>query len=515
MMRREVAMVGCIVLVGCAHSDSAAPPDDEPVNGNPTVDAAAAVAVYVSSSLGTDGANGTITHPVHTLAAAIALAKAQNLPVHACAEGYTEAVTLADGVSMYGYLDCKHDWLQGTINATIAAPTSPAVIASSITLPTRFAGFDVRAPDFDASTSANAPASASIAVSVRDSTNLTFTSVLAHAGKGAQGADGTAALANTAAYGPGLPSFDQFDPCAGIPKPLFCTNSAFVPTASASAGGTVACTIGTGNPGGATGAPRIYRNGSVVTSIAKSIAGAPGAGPSAGAGGIVVSGAGRDGMPGGPGAAGIDGANGQWLLTAEGYAVGNGVAGTAGVAGSGGGGGAAADILFTATGVPDTVATAGYMETAIAASGGAGGCAGQAGTPGTGGGASIAALVVRSTVTFEQGRLESSAGGRAGRGALGSAGTGGEPAGAGFTRGAVLISGGGGKGGDGGRGGVSGHGAPGPSIALAYTGARPSLTQTNLAPGKAGEGQPALTGLAGTGSLPAATGVSEAEHQIP
>jgi hypothetical protein len=132
--------------------------------------------------------------------------------------------------------------------------------------------------------------------------------------------------------------------------------------------------------------------------------------------------------------------------------------------------------------------------------------------------------VIDSIVTFERARIESSDGGRAGKGNLGTPGIAGGKGGKGITYpgpGMFMnyqITGRGGDGGSGGSGGASGHGAPGPSLALAYSKTRPTTTETVLAPGPAGAGQPLLKrtvgGTVGDKVLPAVVGVSAAEHQI-
>ncbi|MDB4943822.1 MAG: virulence associated protein [Labilithrix sp.] len=532
-MRKGIITVGCLLVAGCGafsgESDppAATPPGDAPTNNGqtpsdnatnvPPVGGTAVAGVYVSASLGLDGATGSAAHPLKKLADAIALAKAQNLPVNACAETYAEAVTLVDGVSMFGYLDCTKEWVRGAANAKIVSPTSPAMTAASITLPTRIAGFDVQAPDLDALAAADAPAS--IALSVRDSKNLTFSAFVARAGKGAPGANGAAAATNAATFSAPGNARDQYAPCAGLLKPTFCTNAGVGPNTSSAPGGTATCALGgAGGAGGVSGAPRIFLDGGMI--LNPSIPpqdGQAGGGAAPGAGGTN----GGNGANGGDGTPGLNGANGQWLLTADGFAVGNGTAGAGGSPGAGGGGGGATTVFWDAAGNVSAQPGSGYYITASGAGGGAGGCAGQAGTPGTGGGASIAAFVVRSAVTFEQSRLESAAGGRAGKGTLGTIGTPGQAGLVGLTRKklsgtppalmTIHITGDGGTGGSGGSGGASGHGAPGPSIALAYSGDRPTLTGTDLAPGPAGEGQPELTNPS---TVPAIAGISEAEHHI-
>lgn len=171
--------------------------------------------------------------------------------------------------------------------------------------------------------------------------------------------------------------------------------------------------------------------------------------------------------------------------------------------------------MFGSNGLSNIPPNNTYYATASGGGGGGGGCGGQPGTPATGGGASIGALVVKSAVSFERARIESSNGGRAGLGNLGTAGIPGGNGGLGTSHG-VPTTGKGGDGGSGGDGGASGHGAPGPSIAIAYT-EKPVMAEVDLAPGRAGDGQPELkqpTSPTTARTLPAITGESKAEHVI-
>jgi hypothetical protein len=300
-----------------------------------------------------------------------------------------------------------------------------------------------------------------------------------------------------------------------IPLPV-CQFSRTVPGRP---GGATTCAIApNGGAGGAGGDPRWYSGATESSGSPYELRGRPTtATPATAAGGANTNpngfGFGTNGANGSAGADGPDGANGTWALSAAGFVRGNGTAGGGAEPGQGGGGGGSPRGFFDANGVESSVPTNTYWNTAAGGGGGGGGCAGQAGTPATGGGASIGAFVVGSTLTFERVRIESAGGGRAGKGNLGSAGTAGGGGGAAVAHGAAVIAGAGGSGGSGGSGGASGHGAPGPSIALAYASERPTLNETELAPGPAGAGQPELRRAAQV--LPAVTGASLAESKIP
>ena len=287
-----------------------------------------------------------------------------------------------------------------------------------------------------------------------------------------------------------------------------------------SAGGVTTCAIGpSGGPGGQGGDGRIYVTGARVEETGE-YRGRPLVATAANGSGRRQRGRGGFGMDcrrarrarrrrstarTGPGRSRHGGSRGATVRQ-----------GGPGQPGQGGGGGEEARRIRSA-GWPHLSAVGSlFYTTATGGGGGGGGCGGQPGTPATGGGASIGALVIASGVTFERTRIETSEGAAQEKEtsappeaweATGGLGT--------VTR--ISTTG---KGGDGGRrnGGASGHGAPGPSIALAYSKTKPSMTEVDLAPGPAGEGQPQLSrvvgGTVGTKLLPAVTGESKAEHEI-
>src|SRR5262249_17513407 len=70
--------------------------------------------------LGADGAAGTKSAPLKSLADAIS--KAKGRPVYACAEAFAGSVTLASGSAIFGGLDCTKDW------AYVGATTKSALM---------------------------------------------------------------------------------------------------------------------------------------------------------------------------------------------------------------------------------------------------------------------------------------------------------------------------------------------------------------------------------------------------
>lgn len=474
--------------------DNATPP---PIGGQ------APVGVYVSSSQGQDDGSGSSVRPLKTLASAFAKAKEQGLRVIACAEEYTENVTLLDGVSAYGYYDCKKTpWERGAPRAVIRAAASPAVFAKGITQPTRLEGFEVRSPD--GVSAPGAPAGSSVGVELHDAKSFVLSESLVHAGKGADGTDGEMAPVNVHLVGG--KGADGVERAVASCNPILQNcDKQVVPGPLATP---AACTVGTGGAGGGGGAGTWYSElgpaypGAPYFWNGKPLA--PGSADTASGGGPGVA-----GTSGSRGADGPDGANGKWALGEGGFLVGDGTTGTAGKLGQGGGGGGGAQYYNGTAASPNDGSS--YHRSSTGGSGGAGGCPGQTAKPGTGGGASLGVVVFGGEVSIERSRIETSAGGRAGRGFFGS--NGGVAGGGGL---AATLSGKGGDGGRGGTAGFSGHGAPGPSIALAYKAPKPALDTVDLAPGAGGAGWPEATEMDGARVklLPAVVGESKAEHGI-
>jgi hypothetical protein len=496
-------------------------PDGEPVDG-----------VFVSASRGIEGADASKNRPVKTLAEAIPIAQKKQLPVIACAETYKESVALVDGVTMYGYFDCSGSkWKRAGERAKIESPTSPAVVADGLTLLARFEGFDIVAPNA-------APASAaasSYGMIVKATKNLTLAEISITAGDGQDGVDGVEPSEgntelspnNTAAGGQASAQRE----CAnalecgfliGAPGGQFNVPSYI----EGGAGGVSKCRVGpNGGPGGAGGWAPVSSGGKYKQAISSNDAsGRPLAPPVASAtapGGMYTKVGVNPGANGTPGNAGAMGANGTWTFGSDGFVPGDGMVGANGLPGQGGGGGAGTTALWWFAPTYPNVTPAplspdalppGVALGASGAGGGVGGCGGIPGTPGKGGGASIGLFVSNSDVVINGPSLiRANKGGRGGKGSIGTIGTEGA-AGGSKVAGADFSGSAGGKGGNGGAAGLSGHGAPGPSIALVFSGNRPVMTQVDLVAGTAGAGAAALTRDGQT--LPAVTGVAKQEHQF-
>lgn len=502
---------------GSSSDDSDATPHTPEENATPPLGGHPVDGVFVSTSRGKDEGTGSDQNPVRTLQQAMTLAKQRGQRVIACAEDYAEDVVLVDGVSMYGYFDCTSDWAETERHATVRAKASPAVSASGISTTTRVEGFDVYAPDFGGDAPSDKPRT-SIGLDVRSSSSLTFAKVAIHAGTGGPGIDGVEGPVNVEA---GTPNGHAGTPRVATDNCPFASGCGGTNKYVAGpVGGASKCAYGpAGGPGGAGGDSTFYNACTKNSNAALDTHGRfRSATPSTALGGHGYCFARSQPIPltpfgygdnGSAGAAGNDGANGVWSIGRDGFTVGNGTKGADGSPGQGGGGGGGEEVYPRASTCDDTCDNPAfsYYWTATGGSGGAGGCGGIAGTPGTGGGASIGVVLIDSRgIAIKQATIASAKGGHGGRGALGSNGL---PGGASGPQGTPQYAGPGGAGGSGGTSGLSGHGAPGPSIAIAYQGARPDLEGTNLVPGEGGDGQPELR--KGNKLLPATKGESKAE----
>lgn len=415
--------------------------------------------VFVSSSLGADDAaadRGTQAKPFKSIGAA--LMKADVTRVYACAESFTEAVTLSAAVELYGGLDCK-SWAY--VGAT--KKTTLTALADAVPMTVGNAAGSMSVEDF-------AVASAAAKVS---------------------GGSSIAVLANGATV-----SFARCDLTASDAKDGDLGVSGGAQEAQTEAGkvGGDAGTVGVGSvTGGAAG-----QNNSC------SLAGGKG-----GDGGAIGSGDGGDGFQGdgnmggakGTGqtsmAACTNGANGDLGIAgplvsggqgigginASGYQGTDGDTGQDGSNGKSGGGGGGSKAGVTVHG-------------AGGGGGGAGGCAGKHGMGGKGGGSSIALVSIGATVTLSECKLTTGKGGKGGAGGDGQFGQPGGVAGLSGTGNMGVIDGcNGGKGGSGGNGGNGGGGLGGHSLGIAVKGSAPALdTLTQKAITLGGQGPGGLGG---------------------
>ena len=428
--------------------------------------------IFVSASMGSQSGDGTRAHPKVSLADAIEAAKTVGRRVYACAETYNEAITLEDGVSVFGYFECASGWtVSSTAHAKVASPTSPAAKATNIAKATRVEALDIVAPDFTTGSQS------SIALFATSSSGLTIKNARVHAGTGGRGADGTSGIqlvdSTNTKNGQGG---DKDGVCTGGN----CTLIVAINTGQTS-GGTNTCNGATGHdggPGGAGGYPGEFQSlfdqnyltqKWQVVGNNNTTAGFPTTATSQTAQGGAVGNPGSAGANGADGTNGVSGASAN-VLSASDYVPADGTNGTDGQPGQGGGGaGANSSNLqpdYPASNYPNKY---GWGEEGAA--GGAGGCPGLAGSAGKGGGASIAVVALGAALTLDTVTVESSNGGDGGAAGLPSTPTNGGMGGIAGT----SATRNGGNGGNGGLAGVSGNGGGGPSVGLAYDKVTPTM----------------------------------------
>lgn len=430
-------------------------------------------------------ADGTRAHPYATIQKGITTAKDQKKRVYVCLGDYAEQITLADGVSIFGNLDCTQSWkVSPTLHAAVKAGNSPAATANQIQTATRIEGLDVIAA------AGSATSKSSIGLVATSSPGLTFANATIESGNGFDGVDGIEGIqltqttdGNGGGSGsggvqedpnvlphtdiqscPGFTRVGQFQSCAPNPAPGGTTScvgpadagaATFQPGAGGAGGAGAICTmqdtcsqhIGTFN---------------VVTACCT---GTPGLG-SAGTGVAPT--------------AGTNGQNGVAKLSATGYLVGDGLSGTSGAPGQGGMGGAGINPFFVDG---SSHQAGGFVGQGVGgAGGGSGGCPGLAGTFGSGGGASIA-IITDSVFTLDTCVVRSGNGGKAGQGTFGSSPTSGGSAGT-----IIPTSGPASAGTAGSASGWSGNGSAGPSFGIAAHGSLPTLKSTVPQVGNGGKG---------------------------
>ena len=438
---------------------------------NPVADSCG---VFVSSSLGADDMatdRGTKTKPYKTLGAA--LAKVDVARVYACAEIFTEAVTISTSVELYGGLDCK-SWAY--IGA--AKKTTLTAEADHIPLTLGNAAGVVSVEDFTIEAASAVIAGGSSIAVLADQAKASLTRCALIAGDGKAGADGDDAPTMAAQAGTN-----------GNPGGNACSADAVNGAAQ------VKNACGTSNSFGGKGGDGNQDNGTAgALGLPANGGGQSGAGDDSSSGWTCAGNGGRggDGLPSTPG---LEGAGALMTeigtLTSSGFVAAAGKDGDPGKPGQGGGGGGGVkgDGTMAKTlcnGKPGVGGASG-------GSGGSGGCGGAGGKGGKGGGSSLALVSLSATLTLSEVTLKAGSGGKGGDG--GDLQAGGQPGngGAGGTNSnvATLNSGcDGGKGGKGGNGGPGGGGRGGHSLGLAYTGTAPVIDAKQITSGAAGKGGP-------------------------
>lgn len=500
---RALRVVGCLVLLGCGSTqfvtlDGGADSDtdgnvsvieggsvpDAPANCDiqklPTQDPCViheSAGVFVSSSLGGAQGDGSRAKPFATIQAGIDAAKATQRRVYVCAESYVDPIVFAEGVSVFGYFDCKASWTVAAKHASIATSTSPAARASNVTARTLVQALDVAAPDV------SGPSASSIALVALGAPGLVLDDVKLHGGKGGAGADGANAvqLTDSGSKATGTDASGNYS-C----NPNVQFTCAIGPTTSTATNACAGKPNIAGGPGGTNGPGGYYVsefNSLVWVWNSKATPGPGGAQPAnattakGGIDGVSTPDPGADGASGTNGAPGVE--VGTFKPTGD-YLASAGGPGTDGKPGQGGGAGAG---HMANPPTPPSNYQNYYFWGARGGGGGAGGCPGLAAEPGGGGGASVALLAINSPMEVRSSTLDSSTGGKGGAAGAPSQYTLGGSGGL-TNQGAQ----GGAPGGRGGLPGVSGNGAGGPSIAVVSTGGAPMLMGCTLSPGSGGAG---------------------------
>lgn len=432
--------------------------------------------VYVSSSLGDDGAAGTQSAPVRTLGQALALAKQQGKPVYACAETFAEALKVDAGSVIYGGLSCASGWLYvGASTKTAIEPAADPAAVNQIAMVFSGAGkthiedVSVKAPD------ATLAGGSSIGA-LADGGSVELVRSELTAGNGMKGAKGETP---SDPVGPSDPNDAAIRGVNGV--------AACMGNASGTQGGAgmvnSLCTTAIGGDGGA-GHVMLGDKGADGQPLPSPNPNSKGLGGAGDDGSGSGCNAGFGGQIGAIGASGVGAAASSYgTLTSAGFVGASGGAGAQGGPGQGGGGGGGAK--GKSPGAPCTTGNG-----ASGGGGGAGGCGGNGGLGGMGGGASIALASVNASVALTDVRLSSGTGGDGGEGGDGQDGGTGGVGGLGGVGNGTLPACDGGKGGVGGFGGKGGGGRGGHSVGIAFLGTQPTATNVTYNLGTAGQGGP-------------------------
>ncbi|MEO5729377.1 MAG: hypothetical protein ABI134_28875 [Byssovorax sp.] len=397
--------------------------------------------VFVSSSRGADDMaadRGTQAKPFKSIGAA--LMKADVARVYACAESFTESVTLSAAVDLYGGLDCT-SWAY--VGATKKTTLTAAADAVPMTIGSAAGAVNVE--DFAIRSAAAKLSGGSSMAVLADGVTASFARCDLTAGDANEGDPGTNGGAQAAQAEAGLPGGD-----AG----LVGVGS----TAGGVGGQNAICALSAGD--GGKGGTIPSGDGGDGFQGDGNLGGAKGLGNNGA--GCSAGGQGGDGIPGQL----VSGAQGIGSLDATGYHGTDGEAGqdgTNGKSGGGGGGSKASAMVHGAGG----------------GGGGAGGCGGKRGTGGKAGGSSLALVSLGAKVTLTECKLSAGKGGKGGAGGDGQFGQPGGKNGDGGVGGTIADGCNGGKGGKGGDGGNGGGGLGGHSLGIAVTGSAPTLDMTS------------------------------------
>ncbi|MDX2008599.1 MAG: MopE-related protein [Myxococcaceae bacterium] len=448
------------------------------------LDGRADSAIFVDAVAGNDGNTGTTrSAPRRTISAALAAAQANGRTALFLSRGtYTEAVTLANGINLYGGYDAAQGWRRSLAFTTIIqSPTAIGLTAQNLGAVHEVQLLTIRAANASGQ-EPNGDGRSSVAVLAENVGGLTLRGCVLQPGAGTAGAS-----MPTGADGPGaLPGSQAFGSIQG-------------------SGGFSSCGANGGNGGAGVSGAAAGNRGDDGLRAPSGADPSPGSNGGAGAGCDSSTGNGRNGdlvLPT-PAAHGVAGANGSGsaafgTFTGVLYLPPAGLPGAPGQAGGGGGGGGAGGATRRNSG---TFCSSCNQQTTSGGGGGGGGggCGGEAGLGGRGGGGSFGVVSLNAAVTLDVTQVQTSTGGNGGAGGTGGRGGSGAVGGAGGT--GTSISGGcatrtagngatGGTGGNGGPGGGGGGGAGGPSVCVVYRGTAPAQTGVSCTTGTPGLGGP-------------------------
>lgn len=466
----------------CTPAAAADDPDDDFADSNcDGIDGDATKAVFVSGGP-VWGNAGTPSAPLKTLAEGIQLAQSSQKDVYVCNGTYAENIVIQNtGVRVFGGYDCAHHWTRTADRAQVAPSSGrPLKIAGA-------GGTMIDRLGFKASSGAEAGES-SIAGIIQNSPDVIVRNALFEAGNGADGKSGAVPAAVTTPAPKGVDGFSgntcplgtSSDPCTKVSQPggtqYLVTTCPGLPLQFKGGAGGPGGTVNVGWLNGLQGSPWGAAGG-VHTTVTSNDVGVPAAG--------------SDGANGQPGAAGGPAdlsigtlQNGDYVASNAGKPGDTGKPGQSAGGGSGGWGGK----------VWDDDVTYHYISGCSGGQGGYPGCGGAAGQGGGGGGASIALVIIGSSVQLSHTLLRTGNGGAGGNPSLGADGQPGGAPGLAGCQGYPIdgASERGGTGGSGGKGGAGGPGGGGPSVGVLVQGTPPVTEGATFDLGLGGKGGKAV-----------------------
>lgn len=482
---------------GCTSSGSDMPDlafQDADCDG---LDGTTAAAVFVSKT-GNDSNLGTRASPRLTITAGIARAVGLGLSAVYISEGqYDEAITMAQGVSLYGGYSANNNWARSvSYVTTINSPTAVGVTAQNLAGQLELQLLRVRSANAVGQES-NGDGRSSIGVlAVNLGSGLVINGCTIQPGNGSvglagldggtglsgsKGGDATGATQGGAGASPcGAPGGPGANGVSGE------TNGTAGTSGTAAPGGASGANFGSGGTGGKCNLTSASNGGDAPPVSASGTNGARGANANPGSTLGVLS------------ALGL-------------YQPPTGQVGIVGQIGGGGGGGGSGG--GTQRGSGFLCGGCSNLTSGGGGGGGGGGCGGTGGIGGRGGGGSFGVVSVFSVVSVLNSNVTPGSGGQGGAGGNGGRGGDGGPPSSGGA-GATYSGGcndrhagdgaGGSAGGAGGQGGGGSGGTGGASVCVFYRGAPPTLSGGTCVPAT-----PALGGPGGSnGQSTASTGAA-------